>query len=192
MEFRRNEVWNVVHTYIKENHLLKHCLSVEIAMKAYAKKFGEDEMYWGAVGALHDIDFEKYPEEHLAHTKEILEPLGYDDEFITNIRSHDRKWEPERTRIQKVLLACDEMPGFVIACLLVRPDKDIKHLPVKSVMKKFKDKAFAKAINRETMIESAAAMGVDVKEHIEFIINALVEARDSGDYDNIDLVLPKE
>lgn len=191
MELQRDAVWDIVHTHIKEDHLLKHCVSVEIAMRAYARKFGEDEAYWGAIGALHDIDFEKYPDEHCEHTAELLLPLGYDEEFVEHIRSHIRTWPKERTLLEKTLLACDEMPGFIIACLLVRPDKDIANLPAKSVMKKFKDKAFAKAINRDTMKESAAALGVDVKEHIEFLIQAFVDARTSGKYPNIGLVLPE-
>jgi predicted hydrolase (HD superfamily) len=146
---------------------------VEIALRAYAAKFGADPDYWGAVGLLHDIDFEKYPDEHLKHSREMLLAEGFDEQFIIDVLSHDREWAKERTLLQKTLLACDEMTGFVLACALVRPDKSLDTLEVKSVVKKMKDKAFAKAVNRELLAESAADLGVDLKEHIDFVRAAL-------------------
>lgn len=175
----RQQAWAIMSKYIKTDHLVRHCLSTEICMRAYARHFGDDEQYWGLVGLLHDIDFELYPDEHLQHTHPILSQEGLDEDFITNVLSHDRKWPTERTLIQKTLLAVDELPGFVIACVLVRPDKDINNLEVKSVVKKFKDKAFARAVNRETIKASAADLGVDLNEHIAFVINAL-----RADYNN--------
>lgn len=172
-----DKAFATMQKYIKVEHLIKHSVATEICMRAYAQKFGEDVEYWGAVGVLHDVDFELYPEEHLLHTESILTKEGFDQEFIQNILSHDRKWDKPRTLIQKTLLAVDEMPGFVIACTLVRPDKDINNLQIKSVMKKFKDKAFARAVNRETMIASAADLGVKLEEHIDFIITALAQAQ---------------
>lgn len=174
----REQAFAIMNNYIKAEHLVKHSSAVEICMRAYAQHFGQDADYWGNVGLLHDIDFDLYPQEHLQHTEEILAKEGLDSTFIENVLSHNRQWPHERTLIQKTLLAVDEMPGFVIACTLVRPDKDINNLEVKSVVKKFKDKAFARAVNRDTMRESAAALGVDLNEHISFVINALKQAKD--------------
>ncbi len=170
---QQEQAYIILRKHIQAEHLLKHCAAVEIALRAYAEKFGEDVDYWGAVGLLHDIDFEKYPEEHLRHSRKILSAEGFDEQFVTDVLSHDRAWQQERTLLQKVLLACDEMTGFVLACALVRPDKSLDNLEVKSVVKKMKDKAFAKAVNREMLAESAAALGIDIKEHIEFVTKAL-------------------
>jgi predicted hydrolase (HD superfamily) len=142
-------------------------------MRAYAEKFGADAEYWGAVGLLHDVDFEKYPEEHLLHSRDILLAEGFDEQFVEDVLSHDRVWAKERTPLQKTLLACDEMTGFVLACALVRPDKSLDNLEVKSVLKKMKDKAFARAVDRELLADSAVALGFDIKEHIDFVRRAL-------------------
>lgn len=184
----RQEVWQILRQHVTSEVLLKHCLAVEIAMRAYAVKFAGDEAYWGTVGLLHDVDFEKYPEEHPEHAREILSSYGYDEQFITDVQSHARDWSSERTMLQKTLLAVDEMTGFVIACALVRPDKSLDNLEVKSVVKKMKDKAFARAVNRETLISSAEAMGIDMKEHIEFVIKALAEAVKRPEYQELPLI----
>ncbi len=173
----RQEAFGILQKYIKAEHLIRHSLATEICMRAYAQKFDEDVEYWGLVGLMHDVDFDLYPEEHMLHTEEILKSEGFDEQFIENVLSHDRKWDKPRSLIQKTLLAVDEMPGFVIACTLVRPDKDIDNLQVKSVVKKFKDKAFARAVNRDTMLDSAQELGVELNEHIEFVIQALAQAR---------------
>ena len=175
MDIMREKAWSVLTDHVKERVLLNHCQAVEVAMRAYAEKFGEDEEYWGAVGLLHDVDFEKYPEEHTNQTGNLLKPHGYTDQFIIDIQSHARDWEPERSRLQKTLLAVDELTGFIIACALVRPDKDLANVQIKSVMKKMKDKAFARAVNRETIIQSAEMMGVDLQEHIGFVTEALAK-----------------
>jgi predicted hydrolase (HD superfamily) len=167
---------------VHSEHLLKHGAAVEIALRAYAEKFGDDHDYWGAVGLLHDIDFEKYPHEHLAHSHEILLAEGFDEQFVTDVISHDREWGKERTLLQKTLLACDEMTGFVLACALVRPDKSLDALEVKSVLKKMKDKAFAKAVNRALLAESAADLGVDLGEHIDFVRRALAAKVNESPY----------
>jgi predicted hydrolase (HD superfamily) len=163
-------------------------MAVEAAMRAYAVKFGQDVDYWGAVGLLHDIDFEKYPEEHPHHARELLTAQGYDNEFITNVESHARDWPGDRNLLQKTLLALDELTGFVIACALVRPDKSLDNLEVKSIMKKMKDKAFARAVNRETIINGAAAMEVDLTEHVEFVAKALAAAAKAPEYQELPLV----
>ncbi|GBG56338.1 phosphohydrolase [Sporomusaceae bacterium FL31] len=184
----RKRVWQILQNHVSGDPLLKHCLAVEAAMRAYAKKFGEDQEYWGAVGLLHDIDFERFPEQHPYQAGDLLRPYGYDLDFITNIESHDRDWPGERTLLQKTLLAVDELTGFVIACALVRPDKSLENLEVKSVVKKMKDKAFAKAVNRETIIKSSEDMGIDLREHIQFIIQALASAKHQPDYQQVSLI----
>ena len=184
----RQKAWDVLRKHVNSEVLLKHCLAVEIAMRAYAGKLGGDAEYWGAVGLLHDVDFEKFPHEHLLHSQEILSGEGYDAAFITDVESHNRMWEPERTLLQKTLLAVDEMTGFIIACALVRPDRSLDNLEVKSVMKKMKDKAFARAVNRETLTSSAADMGVEFNEHVEFLIQALAAAVKQPEYQEFPLI----
>ncbi|MBP2641601.1 MAG: hypothetical protein H6Q66_2552 [Firmicutes bacterium] len=188
MQTKRQYVWDILNKHVTNDVLLKHCLAVEIAMRAYAVKYGEEEEYWGAVGLLHDIDFEQFPDDHPHHAREILSDYGYDTDFITNVESHARDWDRERTQLQKTLLAVDELTGFVIACALVRPDKDLDNLEVKSVMKKMKDKAFARAVNRQTIIDSAEAMNVDFKEHVAFITRALADAKRNPVYQEFPLI----
>ena len=184
----REKAWQVLRSQVESEVLLKHCLAVEIAMRAYAGKFGEDQEYWGAVGLLHDVDFEKFPDDHPNHAREILLAAGYDEEFVVNVESHARQWEQERTILQKTLLAVDELTGFVIACALVRPDKSLDNLEVKSIMKKMKDKAFARAVNRDTILDSARDMGVDFAEHAAFIAGALAGAVKQPEYQEYPLV----
>ncbi|MCX7781631.1 MAG: HDIG domain-containing protein [Negativicutes bacterium] len=188
MKKSRSELWQILRENVSGEVLLKHCLAVEIAMRAYAARFGEDVEYWGAVGLLHDIDFEQYPEEHPDHAADILSSYGFDQQFVTDVISHARDWEQERTLLQKTLLAVDEMTGFIIACALVRPDKSLDNLEVKSVVKKMKDKAFARAVNRETLVASAQAMGVEMNDHIDFITRALAQAVKAPEYSEISLV----
>ena len=186
---KREEVWAILKEHVTQPHLLRHSISVEISMRAYAEKLGENVDYWGAVGLLHDIDFEKYPDDHPNHAREMLSPLGYDDEFIQNIESHCRRIEVDRdSMIQKVLVSVDEMPGFILACALVRPDKSLDNLEVRSVKKKMKDKAFAKAVNRDTLTNTAEALGITVDEHIEFLIQALKEKVGSPEYQEVPLI----
>ncbi len=188
MNESRQQAWELLRKHVQGEVLLKHCLAVEIAMRAYAAKFGQDVEYWGAVGLLHDIDFEQYPDDHPNHSREILINAGYDSQFATDVEAHARNWQPERTLLQKTLLAVDELTGFIIACALVRPDKSLDNLEVKSVMKKIKDKAFARAVNRETMITSAEAMNVDFKEHVAFVTSALAQAVKLPEYQELPLV----
>jgi putative nucleotidyltransferase with HDIG domain len=188
MQTMRTEAWQVLTQHVKSEVLLKHCIAVEIAMRAYAEKFGENVEYWGAVGLLHDVDFEKFPDDHPNHAREILQSHGYDEDFIVNVESHARDWPHERTLLQKTLLALDELTGFIIACALVRPDKSLDNLEVKSVLKKMKDKGFARAVNRATITVSAAEMGVDFSEHVQFVIKALASAVKSPEYQDLPLV----
>lgn len=184
----RKKAWNILRKHVNSEVLLKHCLAVEIAMRAYAEKFGGDVEYWGSVGLLHDVDFEKFPHEHPYHAKEILSAEGYDDAFITDVESHNRMWEAERTPLQKTLLAVDEMTGFIIACALVRPDRSLENLEVKSVLKKMKDKAFARAVNRETLTAGASDLGVEFAEHVAFLTQALALAVKQPEYQELPLL----
>ena len=184
----REKAWGLLRQHVTSEVLLKHCLAVEIAMRAYAEKFGGDVEYWGAVGLLHDVDFEQFPHDHPHHAREILLPHGYDDAFITDVESHCRVWEADRSQLQKTLLAVDELTGFIIACALVRPDRSLENLEVKSVMKKMKDKAFARAVNRETLTEGALSMDVDFADHVAFVTQALAAAVKHPDYQEVPLI----
>lgn len=184
----REYAWQVLKQHVHSEVLLRHCLAVEVAMRAYGEKFGQDPEYWGVVGLLHDVDFDKFPDDHPNHARELLGLAGYSDQFITDVESHARHWDGERTLLQKTLLALDELTGFIIACALVRPDRSLQNLEVKSVVKKMKDKAFARAVNRDTLTEGAASMGVDMKDHIEFVTRALAEAVDKPEYQEVPLL----
>ena len=184
----REYAWQVLKQHVKSEVLLRHCLGVEIAMRAYGAKFGQDPEYWGTVGLLHDVDFDKFPHDHPNHAKELLSEAAYSNAFITDVESHARHWEGERSLLQKTLLALDELTGFILACALVRPDRNLQNLEAKSVIKKMKDKAFARAVNRDTLTDGAASMGVEMKDHIEFVINALAAAVDKPEYQEVPLI----
>lgn len=184
----REKAWVLLRRNVTSEVLLKHCLAVELAMRAYAEKFSGDVEYWGSVGLLHDVDFEKFPHDHPHHAREILSAEGYDDAFITDVESHSRVWEGNRSLLQKTLLAVDEMTGFIIACALVRPDRSLDNLEVKSVMKKMKDKAFARAVNRETLIQGASEMEIEMGEHVAFLIQALATGVKHPDYQEVPLI----
>ena len=187
MILQRDVAFDLLQKYVQADHLLKHAIAVEVSMRAYAEHFGENVEYWGQVGLLHDVDYQLYPEEHMQHTGEILLKEGFDEQFVTDIISHNRQWPNERTLLQKTLLAVDEITGFIIACVLVRPDKNIDNLQVKSVMKKFKDKAFARAVNRETILSAAQDLGVELTWHIEFVTRALAQSQNEQRYKGVNL-----
>jgi predicted hydrolase (HD superfamily) len=153
--------------------LVTHGLAVEGAMRHFAKIEGEDEEKWGITGLLHDLDYEKYPDEHCYKTKEIMEPLGYSDEIIRAIMSHAygicTDVEPI-TKMEKTLYAVDELTGLVTACALVRPSKSVMDLELKSVKKKFKQKSFAAGANREVMKKGAEMLGISLDELISEVI----------------------
>lgn len=176
IERDRNYCLNLLKEYTKSESLLKHAFAVESCVRAYAEKFGEDVEFWGNVALLHDFDYEKYPsaEEHPYKGAEILRGLGFSEEFITAILSHaDYTGVKRETLLQKTLFACDELAGFLTAVAYVRPSKSIDEVEVKSVRKKMKDKAFAKAVSREDIINGASELGVDLDEHISFCIEAM-------------------
>jgi len=156
--------------------LVTHGLAVEGAMRYFAKKDGKDEEKWGIVGLLHDLDYEKYPDEHCHKTKEIMEPLGYSDEIIRAIMSHAygicTDIEPI-SKMEKTLYAVDELTGLITACALVRPSKSVMDLELKSVKKKFKQKSFAAGADREVMKKGADMLGITLDELISETILSL-------------------
>ncbi len=156
--------------------LVTHGLAVEGAMRHFAKKGGEDEEKWGITGLLHDLDYEKFPDEHCHKTKEILEPLGYSDEIIRAIMSHAygicTDVEPI-SKMEKTLYAVDELTGLITACALVRPSKSVMDLELKSVKKKFKQKSFAAGADREVMRKGADMLGISLDELISETILSL-------------------
>lgn len=172
----REDCWSILTEYTKSDALIKHALSVETCVRAYAQKFNEDEAYWGNVALLHDFDYEMYPtaEDHPFKGSEILKDKGFDEEFRNAILSHaDYSGVARETLLQKVLFACDELAGFITAVTYVRPSKTVDEVEVKSVKKKLKDKAFARAVSREDIRKGAEELGVTIEEHIEFCIMAM-------------------
>ena len=171
----RSEAWNLLCEYTKNENLRKHALAVEACVRAYARKFGEDEERWSVVGLIHDFDYEVYPNapDHPLKGSEILKEKGVSEEIRRAILGHaDYTGVPRDTLLAKVLFACDELAGFITACALVRPDR-IATLETKSVRKRMKDKAFARSVNRNDIVTGAAELGIDLEEHIAFCIEAM-------------------
>ncbi len=171
----RTDALNLLKEYTKSDALLKHMYAVESAMRAYAKKNNEDAEKWGIVGLLHDFDYEMYPNapDHPLKGSEILKEHGYPDDMRTAILGHaSYTGVPRETPMAKTLFACDELCGFIMACSVVRPNK-IADLEVSSVKKKMKDKAFARNVNRDDIINGCAELGMPLDEHIRFVIDAM-------------------
>jgi putative nucleotidyltransferase with HDIG domain len=172
----RTADWALLTEFTQSESLRKHALAVEACMRAYARKFGADEELWGTVGLLHDFDYEKYPtpQEHPYKGNEILKQRGYSDEIRRAIMSHAEYSGVSRdSPMEKALFACDELAGFITAVALVKPSKSLAEVEVKSVRKKMKDKAFARSVNRDDIVNGARDLGVDLDEHIAFCIEAL-------------------
>lgn len=166
----------LLQEYTKSDSLLKHAYAVETCVRAYAEKFNEDVEFWGNVALLHDFDYEKYPtaEEHPFKGAEILREKGFNEEFINSILSHaDYSRIARDTLLKKVLFACDELAGFITAVTYVRPSKSVDEVEVSSVKKKMKDKAFARAVNRNDILNGAESINIPLDEHISFCINAM-------------------
>ena len=177
----RNEAWKLLREWTEGDSLLKHMLAVEASMRAYARWFGEDEEKWGVTGLLHDMDYEKHPtpDEHPMVGVKELERRGYPDDVLDAIRGHaDYLDVPRETLMAKTLYAVDELSGFVTACALVRPE-GLEGLKAKSVKKKMKQKSFAASVNREDIVKGAEELGVDLDEHIDFVVAALREESDA-------------
>jgi putative nucleotidyltransferase with HDIG domain len=177
----RDSAFELLQEYTKNESLIKHALSVEACLRAYAGKFGGDAERWGIVGLLHDFDYEMYPNppDHAEKGALILEKKGYPEDVVYAIRSH-AEWTqcPRQSLLDKTLFACDELAGFITAVALVRPDKKIQGMEARSVRKKMKDKAFARAVNREDILKGAQELGVDLDEHIDFCIRAMEKVSD--------------
>ena len=173
---QREAAWCLLTEFTQSESLLKHALAVEACMRAYARKSGGDEELWGMVGLLHDFDYEKYPsaEDHPYKGSEILKERGYSEEVRRAIMSHAEYSGVARiSAMEKTLFACDELAGFITACALVKPGKSLAEVEAPSVRRKMKDKAFARSVHREDIIEGAADLAVDLEAHIAFCIDAM-------------------
>jgi len=167
--------------YNKTESLLQHGTTVGGVMRYFAKKFGEDETYWGTVGLLHDLDYEKFPEQHCTKSAEILKENGYDDDFIHAVVSHGYGMcsDVEPTlKMEKVLYATDELTGLITACAYMRPSKSVMDLETKSVKKKFKSKAFAAGVNRDVITKGAQMLDMSLDDLIGDTILAMREIAD--------------
>jgi predicted hydrolase (HD superfamily) len=172
----RNQAWEIVCEFVKTESLRKHMLAVEACVVAYAGNFGEDQEKWAITALLHDFDWEIHPaaSDHPMKGEPILAQRGVDDEIRRAILSHaDYSGVPRISSLEKTLYACDELAGFLTACSYVKPGRSIHEVDVKSVRKKLKDKAFARAVNRDDILKGAAEMGVDLDQHIDFCIRAM-------------------
>ncbi len=166
---------NLMQEYTKSEALRRHMYAVEAAMRAYAKKYGENEEKWAVVGLLHDFDYEMHPQapDHPSKGSEVLKAIGYPEEIRRTILSHaDYMNVPRDTTMAKALYACDELCGFITACAVIRPNK-IADLEVSSVKKKLKDKGFARNVSRDDIQKGVEELAVPLDEHIAFVINAM-------------------
>jgi putative nucleotidyltransferase with HDIG domain len=177
---RRDEAYRLMTEWTASDSLRKHMLAVEAAVVAYARRFGEDEDLWAATALLHDFDYERHPEPTeqghpyvgVAH----LRSLGYPEEMLQAIMGHaDYTGVPRESLLARTLFACDELTGLISAAVLVRPDRDIANQTVKSLKKKFKDKAFARGVKREDVSQGAEELGVELWDHVQFVLEAMQE-----------------
>jgi len=183
MELNRDAAWALLTEYTKSESLLKHALAVEAALRGYARTFGEDEEGWGITALLHDFDYERWPTlgDHPNKGSEILRAKGYPEWMIRAIRSHAMEITgvTRDSRLEKTLFACDELAGFITAAALVRPSKSVLDLEASSVKKRMKDKAFARGVKREDLIDGAALIGLPLEEHIGNVIGFMRERADA-------------
>jgi putative nucleotidyltransferase with HDIG domain len=185
MQLKRDDALALMHEYTQNENLRRHMYAVEAAMRAYARKYGEDEELWGVTGLLHDFDYERWPndarrpdDEHPTTGVAILRELGYPEEMLEAIMGHaDHTGAPRDSLMAKTLYAVDELTGFITACSLVRPT-GLTDLKVKSVKKKLKDPSFARGVDREEVNRGVAEMGVEFSEHVQFVIEAMREIQD--------------
>ncbi len=182
----REEAWKLLCEYTQSDSLRKHMLAVEACVRAYARKFGANEELWAITALLHDFDYERWPnsahhptEEHPYEGSKILRDAGYAEETIRAILSHaDYSGVARESQLEHTLFACDELAGFITACALVRPSKSVLDLPMDSVKKRLKDKAFARGVNRDDVRKGAEELGIPLEEHITFCIDAMRSAAD--------------
>ena len=172
----REEAWALVTDMTQSETLRRHMRSVEAAMRAYARRFGEDQELWGVLGLIHDWDYESgpTPDQHPNRGIAMLRDRGWPEDLLQDLASHAEYLEvPRDTPIRKTLYAVDEMCGFIIACALVKPDRSLAAVDARTVRKKMKDKAFARAVHREQLIAGAEALGIPFDEHVEIVRDAL-------------------
>ncbi len=180
-EMNRDDAWQLVNEFTENQNLVRHMLAVEAAMRAYARKYGEDEELWGIVGLIHDFDYEQNPdltvEGHPVTGAKILRERGWPEEIVRAVLSHASEYTgvARETPMEKVLYAVDDLTGLLVAVALVRPSKSILDVKLKSVRKKWKDRAFAAAVNREEMEQAAADLDVELNEHIQLVLGAMKE-----------------
>jgi putative nucleotidyltransferase with HDIG domain len=190
LDISREDSWTLLCEWTESDSLRRHMLAVEAAMRAYARRCGEDEELWGTTGLLHDLDYERYPsldDGHPRYALRELEERGYPEEVVRGVASHaDFLGVPRETRMEKALYAVDELSGFLLAVAYVRPD-GLHGMTSKSVKKKLKQPSFAAAVDRDELRRGAEELGMDFDEHLAFVIAALEEhadelvpARDSG------------
>jgi putative nucleotidyltransferase with HDIG domain len=175
LDVTRERAWDTLNRYTKSEALLRHALAVEASVRAYARKFGEDEELWGVTALLHDFDWEMHPtlDQHPQDGAPILREEGYPEVVVEGVLSHAEHLAlPRDTPMKKALFACDELSGFIHACGLVRPD-GIETLEPKSVKKKLKQPSFAAGVHREDVYKGAEELGVELDDHIRFVIEAL-------------------
>jgi putative nucleotidyltransferase with HDIG domain len=183
----RDDALALVHEYTASDSLRKHMLAVEAAMRAYAERNGEDVERWGLAGLVHDFDYERFPndahsaaEEHPAEGVRILRERGWPEDILEAILGHAHYCGvPRMTSMAKTLFAVDELTGLITATALVRPSKSVHEVETRSVRKKMKDKAFARGVSRDDVIQGAEALGVDLDEHIAFVIGAMQRSADA-------------
>ena len=172
----RDDAYALLTGHTNNPNLVKHALCVEAGMRHYASHFGEDQEVWGITGLIHDFDYEEHPslEEHPFVGAEILREQDWADEIIEAVLGHsDHTGVPRNTAMARALYAVDELTGFIVACALIRPDKSLLELPVKSITKKFKDKAFCRAIDRQHLFDAAAELEMPIDEHVGHVLEAL-------------------
>jgi putative nucleotidyltransferase with HDIG domain len=172
----RDQALALLHEWIQNPNLRKHCYAVEAAMRAYARRYGEDEERWGLTGLIHDFDWERHPdaERHPMEGVKVLRGLGWPEDVCRAVLGHATySGVPRDTRMAQALFACDELCGFLVACALVTPSRSLEQVEVASVRKKMKRADFARNVNREDILQGTAELGVDLDEHIAFTLEAL-------------------
>ena len=175
-QMTRDEALALLRSYVKSDALYRHMLAVEAAMRAYARRFGENEDKWAVTGLLHDIDYELHPDaaSHPAVGAGWLADRGLPDDVVYAVKAHgDHLGLPRNDQLSKALYAVDELTGFIVATALVRPSKKLADVEVKSVTKKMKDRSFAAAVNRDEMVKSAQALGLDFNEHVQIVLDSM-------------------
>ena len=173
MDLSRESAWALLTEFTQNENLQKHALAVEAAVRGYARLWGEDESAWGLAALLHDFDYERYPDlaDHPFKGAEILRERGYPEWLVRAVLSHaDHTGVARESRLEHVLFACDEMAGFVTAAALIRPSRSLLDLEAKSVVKRMKEKAFARAVNRDDLRRGAEEIGVPLDEHVANVI----------------------